>query len=192
MGMDHPSSGNVEVLQKQVPNLSLLKQIGYMAQSDALYQDLTGYENLTFFASMFLMSKKDQQERISYVVNLVQLESALKKRVATYSGGMKRRLSLAVALIQNPPLLILDEPTVGIDPELRKSIWLELTRLKNEEQKTIIVTTHVMDEAEKCHRLGMIRDGELIALGTPKELKDNIHAENIEEVFIHYGGVMKK
>lgn len=189
MGMALPSSGNVEVLHQQVPNLSLLKEIGYMAQSDALYQDLTGYENLTFFASMFLITKKEQQQRIAYVVNLVQLESALKKRVATYSGGMKRRLSLAVALIQNPPLLILDEPTVGIDPELRKSVWQELTRLKNEEQKTIIVTTHVMDEAEKCDVLAMIREGRVITTGSPQKLKDDYQVTNLEEVFLKAGGV---
>jgi len=175
-------------LHQQVPNLSLLKEIGYMAQSDALYQDLTGYENLTFFASMFLMPKKEQQQRIAYVVNLVQLESALKKRVATYSSGMKRRLSLAVALIQNPPLLILDEPTVGIDPELRKSIWQELTRLKNEEQKTIIVTTHVMDEAEKCDDLVMIREGRVITTGSPEKLKDDYQVTNLEEAFLKAGG----
>ena len=191
MGMDLPSSGNVEVLNQQVPNLSLLKQIGYMAQSDALYQDLTGIENLRFFASMFLMNKKEQQQRIAYVVNLVQLENALKKRVATYSGGMKRRLSLAVALIQNPPLLILDEPTVGIDPELRKSIWQELTRLKNEENKTIIVTTHVMDEAEKCDVLAMIREGRVITTGSPQKLKDDYHVTNLEEVFLEAGGVAR-
>jgi ABC-2 type transport system ATP-binding protein len=189
MGMDLPSSGNVEVLNQQVPNLNLLKQIGYMAQSDALYQDLTGIENLRFFASMFLMNKKEQQQRIAYVVNLVQLENALKKRVATYSGGMKRRLSLAVALIQNPPLLILDEPTVGIDPELRKSIWQELTRLKNEENKTIIVTTHVMDEAEKCDVLAMIREGRVITTGSPQKLKDDYHVTNLEEVFLQAGGI---
>ena len=190
MGMALPSSGNVEVLHQQVPNLSLLKEIGYMAQSDALYQDLTGYENLRFFASMFLINKKEQQQRIAYVVNLVQLESALKKRVATYSGGMKRRLSLAVALIQNPPLLILDEPTVGIDPELRKSIWQELTRLKDEEQKTIIVTTHVMDEAEKCDVLAMIREGRVITTGSPQKLKDDYQVTNLEEVFLKAGGVV--
>lgn len=188
MGMGLPSFGNVEVLNQQVPNLNLLKQIGYMAQSDALYQDLTGIENLRFFASMFLMNKKEQQQRIAYVVNLVQLENALKKRVATYSGGMKRRLSLAVALIQNPPLLILDEPTVGIDPELRKSIWQELTRLKNEENKTIIVTTHVMDEAEKCDVLAMIREGRVITTGSPQKLKDDYHVTNLEEVFLEAGG----
>ena len=83
----------------------------------------------------------------------------LTKRVSAYSGGMKRRLSLAIALIQNPKILILDEPTVGIDPELRLCIWNELLRLKKEEGKTIIVTTHVMDEAEKCDYIAMVRDG---------------------------------
>lgn len=188
MGMDLPTSGSVDVLGERVPKLNLLQQIGYMAQSDALYQDLTGYENLTFIASMFLMNKELQKERIAYVTELVQLESALKKRVATYSGGMKRRLSLAIALIQNPQMLILDEPTVGIDPELRKSIWKELMRLKVEEQKTILVTTHVMDEAEKCDVLAMIREGRLITSGSPLELKTKYDVTNLEDVFLKAGG----
>lgn len=188
MGMDLPTTGSVDVLGERVPKLDLLKKIGYMAQSDALYQDLTGHENITFFASMFLMSKKEQKERIAYVTQLVQLESALKKRVATYSGGMKRRLSLAIALIQNPQILILDEPTVGIDPELRKSIWTELVRLKMEEQKTILVTTHVMDEAEKCDVLAMIREGRVITTGSPQELKSTYDVTNLEDVFLKAGG----
>ena len=188
MGMDVPTAGTLDVLGQRVPNLGLLQRIGYMAQSDALYQDLTGQENLTFFASMFLMAKKEQKERIAYVSKLVQLEGALKKRVATYSGGMKRRLSLAIALIQNPELLILDEPTVGIDPQLRKSIWTELVRLKEEEQKTILVTTHVMDEAEKCDVLSMIREGRLITSGSPAELKTRYGASDLEEVFLKAGG----
>jgi len=188
MGMDVPTTGTVDLLGERVPKLSLLNQVGYMAQSDALYQDLTGHENLTFFASMFLMSQKEKKERIAYVTNLVQLESALKKRVATYSGGMKRRLSLAIALIQNPKVLILDEPTVGIDPELRKSIWKELVRLKMEEQKTILITTHVMDEAEKCDVLAMIREGYVISSGSPQELKTHYKVTNLEDVFLKAGG----
>lgn len=188
MGMDAPTTGSVDVLGERVPNLGLLQQIGYMAQSDALYQDLTGQENLTFFASMFLMGKREQKERIAYVTDLVQLQSALKKRVSTYSGGMKRRLSLAIALIQNPKILILDEPTVGIDPELRKSIWKELVRLKVEDQKTILVTTHVMDEAEKCDVLAMIREGRLITSGSPQDLKTRYGVTNLEDVFLKAGG----
>ncbi|QBP42312.1 ABC transporter ATP-binding protein [Paenisporosarcina antarctica] len=188
MGMDVPSSGAIEMLHQKVPNLRLLQQIGYMAQSDALYEDLTGYENLSFFASMFLMKKAERNERIAYVTQIVQLENELKKKVGKYSGGMKRRLSLAIALIQNPQILILDEPTVGIDPELRRSIWQELIRLKNEEQKTIVMTTHVMDEAEKCDVLAMIREGRVITKGSPQALKDQYQVINLEDVFLQAGG----
>jgi ABC-2 type transport system ATP-binding protein len=103
---------------------------------------------------------------------------------------MKRRLSLAIALVHEPPILILDEPTVGIDPVLRKSIWEELYKLKNN-GTTIIVTTHVMDEADKCNNLGMIRDGRLIAIGTPDEIKLASSSNTIEEAFLYYGGASK-
>ncbi|MCZ8538270.1 ABC transporter ATP-binding protein [Paenisporosarcina quisquiliarum] len=189
MGMDVPTTGVVEVLSKKVPNLDILRQIGYMAQSDALYQDLTGLENLSFFASMFLMNKSERKDRIAYVTRIVQLENAIQMKVSTYSGGMKRRLSLAIALIQNPEILILDEPTVGIDPELRKSIWQELSRLKTEEHKTIVVTTHVMDEADKCDMLTMIREGKVITTGTPHALKVEYEVSNLEEVFLKAEGV---
>ena len=102
---------------------------------------------------------------------------------------MKRRLSLAIALLHQPKLLILDEPTVGIDPVLRKSIWAAFHQLKAA-GTTIIVTTHVMDEAEKCDRLGMIREGKLIAVGTPDELKKNTASTTIEEAFLVYGGAV--
>lgn len=187
VGMDIPDSGSISVLGQNMPNLKVLEQIGYMAQSDALYTELTGKENLMFFASLFQLNKKEIQERISYTSSLVNLTEALPKKVSTYSGGMKRRLSLAIALIQNPKILILDEPTVGIDPELRFSIWDELIRLKKEENKTIIVTTHVMDEAERCDSISMVRDGSIIATGTPKELKTIYKANNLDEVFLYAG-----
>ncbi|MGN7399231.1 ABC transporter ATP-binding protein [Cytobacillus praedii] len=187
VGMDRPSQGDIQVLDTPVPNLNLLQKIGYMAQADALYTDLTGEENLSFFASLFKLNKKDQKERIAYAANLVNLTPHLKKRVQDYSGGMKRRLSLAVALIQDPQVLILDEPTVGIDPELRQSIWAEIHRLKAS-GKTILVTTHVMDEAEKCDRLAMVRDGEVLTNGTPAELKERYNITSLEEVFLKAGG----
>lgn len=96
---------------------------------------------------------------------------------------MKRRLSLAMALIQNPAILILDEPTVGIDPLLKQSIWQELERLRNEDHKTIIITTHVMDEAERCDKLAMLREGEIIAAGTPAALKTQFAVETLDDVF---------
>ena len=188
VGMDRPSKGDIRVLDTPVPNLKLLQKIGYMAQSDALYNDLTARENLAFFASLFKLKKQEQTERIAYAADLVHLTSELSKKVQAFSGGMKRRLSLAIALIQDPQVLILDEPTVGIDPELRLSIWQELYRLKND-GKTILVTTHVMDEAEKCDELAMIRDGRLITSGSPTELKEQYGIQSLEEVFLKAGSV---
>jgi ABC-2 type transport system ATP-binding protein len=187
VGMESPDDGLIRVLDEKMPNLSLLQEIGYMAQSDALYTELTGEENLKFFASLYKLNKKEQKNRISYAADLVNLTDELNKRVAAYSGGMKRRLSLAIALIQDPKILILDEPTVGIDPELRFSIWNELLRLKKEEGKTIIVTTHVMDEAERCDFIAMVRDGNIITSGTPLELKSLHKAESLDEVFLNAG-----
>lgn len=183
MGMENTDSGEIEVLGEKVPNLKLLNRIGYMAQADALYEELTGKENLEFFAKLFRLSKKESVERIEYTSKLVDLESNLSKRVNKYSGGMKRRLSLAISLIQDPDLLILDEPTVGIDPKLRFSIWKELKGLKAQ-GKTIIVTTHVIDEAEKCDKLALIRDGKIIAVGSVNELKEKFKVNTVEEIFI--------
>ncbi|OSB17795.1 glycosyl transferase family 2 [Clostridium sporogenes] len=187
VGMEAPDKGTIKMLNKNVPDLELLQNIGYMAQSDALYTELTAQENLKFYASLFKLNKKTMENRISYVINMVNLNNDLSKKVSTYSGGMKRRLSLAIALIQNPEILILDEPTVGIDPELRLNIWNELLRLKNEENKTIIVTTHVMDEAKKCDFLAMVRDGVILADGTPSELMKYYKANDLDEVFLKAG-----
>ncbi|MCL6573596.1 MAG: ABC transporter ATP-binding protein, partial [Bacillus sp. (in: Bacteria)] len=185
--MEKAETGSIHVLNEKMPNLALLQEIGYMAQADALYVELTGEENLKFFASLFKLKKEEQKKRIAYASGLVNLTDELKKRVSAYSGGMKRRLSLAIALIQDPKILILDEPTVGIDPELKLSIWNELLRLKNEEEKTIIVTTHVMDEAVKCDYVAMVRDGRILTSGTPKELMAIFETDNFDEVFLKAG-----
>ncbi|MEH7298828.1 ABC transporter ATP-binding protein [Neobacillus drentensis] len=187
VGMEKADTGSIHVLDQKMPNLALMQDIGYMAQSDALYVDLTGEENLKLFASLFKIKKVDQKKRIAYVSSLVNLTDDLKKRVAAYSGGMKRRLSLAIALIQDPKILILDEPTVGIDPELKLSIWKEFLRLKEDEQKTIIVTTHVMDEAERCDYVAMVRDGRILTSGSPSDLKASYETDNFDEVFLRAG-----
>jgi len=187
VGIDTAEKGSVEVFGIKMSNLDLLKDIGYMAQSDALYLELTGYENLAFFASLYPMKKTEMKKRIAYAAELVKLTGELKKKVSAYSGGMKRRLSLAIALVHDPKILILDEPTVGIDPELRLSIWNELMHLKNEHQKTILITTHVMDEAEKCDIVAMVRNGALIKNGSPDDLKAAYGANQLEEVFLQAG-----
>lgn len=186
IGMEKASSGEVIVLDAKMPTLTVMKKIGYMAQSDALYTELTAYENLDFFASLYGLKKTYKKERIAYAAEIVGLTAEMKKKVADFSGGMKRRLSLAIALLVDPAVLILDEPTVGIDPELRKSIWEELRKLK-ERGKGILVTTHVMDEAEKCDRLTMIREGRVIATGSPQALKEQTHSAELEEAFLRFG-----
>jgi ABC-2 type transport system ATP-binding protein len=187
VGLDTPSEGECYIFEEKMPKLKIIERIGYMAQSDALYTELTARENLDFFSSLYGLKGARKKQRISEVMATVSLSEHINKPVANYSGGMKRRLSLAIALLHEPSLLILDEPTVGIDPVLRRGIWQAFNELK-EKGATIIVTTHVMDEAEKCDRLGMIRDGELIAVGTPAELQEKTHSESIEEAFLVYGG----
>ncbi|MGD6963340.1 ABC transporter ATP-binding protein [Fictibacillus phosphorivorans] len=187
-GIETPTTGSISVLDSDMPKLNTMTQIGFMAQSDALYGELSGKENLEFFSSIYGLKGQKQKERIDQASDLVNLTNFLQKPVNQYSGGMKRRLSLAAALLHDPKILILDEPTVGIDPVLRQSIWDELYKL-SKSGTTILVTTHVMDEAEKCNQLGMLRDGKLIASGSPRELKDNTSSASIEEAFLYYGGV---
>lgn len=184
------TGGEVKVLGERMPSLAQTSSIGYMAQADALYQDLTGLDNLHFFGELYGVAKKQRVERIAQLLELVQLTPAAKRPVQTYSGGMKRRLSLAVALLHNPQILILDEPTVGIDPVLRRDFWREFMRLK-EQGVSIIITTHVMDEAEHCDRLGLVREGRLMALDTPQALKEQSGAATIEEAFLRFGGVVE-
>lgn len=186
-GILKPESGEVTVLNRVVPQLELLDQIGYMAQSDALYMNLSGRENLHFFGSLYSMKKEALKARIDAVMQRLSLYQDLDKEVQAYSGGMKRRLSLAAAILHEPPLLLLDEPTVGIDPLLRQDIWRELHDLAAL-GATMIVTTHVMDEAEKCDQIALMREGSIIARGSSRELQERIGARTLEEAFIHYGG----
>jgi len=186
VGMSEPTEGTVTVLQTKMPSLSVVSQIGYMAQSDALYEDLNAYDNILFFASLYGMKGKEAKKRADEVLELVILRNEGKKLVKNFSGGMKRRLSLAIALVHKPEILILDEPTVGIDPVLRVEFWKEFERIRKA-GVTIIITTHVMDEAEHCDRLALIRNGGIIAMGTPDELKDKSGEATVEGAFLYYG-----
>lgn len=185
-GINESTTGDVMVFNTNMPNLNKMKRIGYMAQADALYEELSAYENADFIATMYGLKGKRKKERIEEVFELVQLSGHMKKQVQHFSGGMKKRLSLAIALLHEPEILILDEPTVGIDPLLRKSIWEKFYDLKKK-GTTIIVTTHIMDEAEFCERLGLIREGNLVAIGTPEELKKRTSSGRIEDVFMLEG-----
>lgn len=183
LGMEKSDSGQALVLDKQMPNRHVLGGIGYMAQSDALYESLTGLENLEFFGQMKGLMHKDLAQAIAHVVKVVDLQDSLKIYVSAYSGGMKRRLSLAIALLGNPELLVLDEPTVGIDPALRREVWKELRTIRDQ-GRSIIITTHVMDEAELTNRVALLLAGKIIACDEPQKLKESYGVDSIEDVFL--------
>ncbi|MDR3295440.1 MAG: ABC transporter ATP-binding protein [Clostridiales Family XIII bacterium] len=188
-GILKPTSGQARVLDQNPSSFALMARVGYMAQSDALYPTLTAEENIQFFAALYGLHARELRRRTEEVMALVNLSEHLKKPVQLYSGGMKRRLSLALALLHRPSVLILDEPTVGIDPLLRQDVWRNLRDLA-QSGVTILVTTHVMDEAEKCEQLAMMRDGVLLAHGSLAELLANSGAANIEEAFISYSSAI--
>lgn len=183
LGITKIQSGTVKILGTQMPNRQILSQVGYMGQSAALYEELSAIDNLKFFADLKGISKKDFQHEIQEKIKIVGLENELKTKVKNFSGGMKTRLSLAITLLDNPPVLILDEPTVGIDPQLRIDIWKELRRLADN-GTTIIMTTHIMDEAEKSDIVSLIMNGIVFEEGSPAELKQKFNAASIEEVFL--------
>ena len=183
LGMEKADEGEALVLDYKMPKREILSNIGYMAQSDALYEMLTGYENLEFFGKMKGVPSDKLKKEIEYIAEIVDLTNDLKKLVSKYSGGMKRRLSLAIALIGSPELLILDEPTVGIDPSLRKNIWKELFK-QRDSGVGILVTTHVMDEAELTDKVGLLLNGDIIDFDTPQQLKVKNNVNTIEEVFL--------
>ncbi|MCT8389847.1 ABC transporter ATP-binding protein [Leuconostoc holzapfelii] len=181
LGMAQADAGVAHIFDIQMPDRQALGKIGYMAQSDALYEALSGYDNLKFFAQMRDIRVVD--EEINRVATIVNLTDALDQQVKGYSGGMKRRLSLAIAFLGEPEFLILDEPTVGIDPALRRQIWDELRR-QQAQQKTILITTHVMDEAEKVDRVVLLFDGCIIADDSPAALKARYDVSTVEQVFL--------
>ena len=185
-GILRADEGSVELFGQKMPSRKAVEDMGYMAQAAALYPTLTGRENLAFFGSMYGMKGDALAEGIRHVADLVDLTDDLDKRVDQYSGGMQQRLSLATALIHRPSLLLLDEPTVGIDPVLRQDIWKELHGLAAE-GTTILITTHVMDEAEKCDTLAMMRDGEILATGSAAALIEQAGAGTFEDAFIAFG-----
>lgn len=187
MGMEKSNGGEIYINNKKVPNPKTIESIGYTAQADALYTDLSAKENMEFYCRLYKVPKKERKSRIERCLSIVNLNDDAKKIVDNYSGGMKRRLSLAISLIHNPKVLVLDEPTVGMDPLLRKQIWEELYRLKAS-GVTIIITTHVMDEANYCDRLALIRNGRCICVGEVEKLIDDNNCNSIEEVFLKLGG----
>ncbi len=182
VGLIAPSGGTVTVLGKRIPNVDVLRQIGYMTQQAALYPGLSVEENVLFFAAI-----NGAEGGVDDALKLVELDQRRKSVVATLSGGMRQRCSLACALVHKPQLLLLDEPTVGVDPQLRVQFWEEFRRMAAA-GTTIIVSSHVMDEAERCQRLGLVQYGKLLAEGSPDEVRAQAGTPNLEEAFLRLAG----
>ncbi|MEA2629289.1 MAG: type transport system ATP-binding protein [Chloroflexota bacterium] len=182
VGLVVPESGTVTVLNRKMPDLDILGQVGYMTQAAALYPDLSVEENLRFFAAI-----SGADSNVDEALKLVELDQRRKSVVATLSGGMRQRCSLACALVHRPRLLLLDEPTVGVDPQLRVQFW-DHFRDMAAAGTTIVVSSHVMDEAERCQRLGLIRFGKLLGEGSPNELRSAAGTNNLEEAFLKLSG----
>jgi ABC-2 type transport system ATP-binding protein len=189
VGLIAPDSGEVRVFGEPVPSPLVTNRVGYMTQSAALYEDLTVRENLLFFARLFGVSGS-AVARVREVLDLVDLTSRADSPVRTLSGGMRQRASLATALVHEPGLMLLDEPTVGVDPELRLTLWDHFDRL-NAQGKTFLISTHVMDEAERCGRVGLLRAGRLLAEGSPRELKERAGASTLEEAYLWHAARTK-
>lgn len=183
IGAISADKGTIHIGDMQMPNLSMLQKIGFMPQNDALYDDLSAESNLRFFGNLYHLDKDQVEKRISEVLSLVELTVHRKKMVRNFSGGMKKRLSLAAAILHNPDVLFLDEPTVGIDPVLRRAIWNNFHKLKNE-GTTIIVSTHVMDEVTESDKAALIYDGSLIQYDTVQNLLDKTDNGQVEELFL--------
>ena len=181
-GLLEANAGTVTMLGQRMPNVAVLRQVGYMTQQAALYPGLSVEENLQFFAAI-----NGADGGVKEALELVQLYDRRKSVVATLSGGMRQRCSLACALVHRPELLLLDEPTVGIDPQLRVQFWESFRRMAAG-GTTIIVSSHVMDEAERCQRLGLIQYGRLLAEGSPSDVRTQAGTQNLEEAFLKLAG----
>lgn len=177
-----PTSGTAEVWGHNIETEKdeVRSNIGMVFQDPSLDIRLTGEENLDFHARMYGLPKQKRKNRITEVLNLVELTEHKKTLVINYSGGMKRRLEIARGLMHFPNVLFLDEPTLGLDPQTRRKIWDYIKRMAGEEEVTVIVTTHYMDEADYlCDRIAIMDFGEIVALDTSKNLKDTVGADVI-------------
>lgn len=186
-GVIKPTSGEGRVLGYDLKkDTEKIKQnIGYMSQKFSLYEDLTVEENLDFYGNIYMMSKDRLRERKQQLIEMANLKGKEKSLAGTLSGGWKQRLALGCSLIHNPSLLILDEPTAGVDPVSRREFWNSITQLVRD-GITVLVTTHYMDEASICDIIGFIYNGELITINTPQELYSMHGTRNLEDIFIHY------
>jgi len=182
VGLVVPEAGSIEVLGTRMPDIGVLGRIGYMTQQAALYPDLSVEENVRFFGAV-----NDAEAGMEEALRFVELWDRRSSTVINLSGGMRQRLSLACAIVHKPALLLLDEPTVGVDPQLRLQLW-ERFRAMTQAGTSIVVSSHVMDEAERCDRLGLMLFGRLLAEGSADELRRRAGTNSLEEAFLALSG----
>jgi ABC-2 type transport system ATP-binding protein len=187
VGLLKPSSGSLTCLGK-TPSPAIARQIGYMPQLPSLYNELTVEQNIDFFAHIYgLRDRKQRMKRVEEVIRVIELWEKRRTSILKLSGGMKQRVSLGCAIAHNPPLLFLDEPTVGLDPDVRVHFW-EFFNGLTASGTTLVITSHTLDDAAHCQMLAFLRSGRIIALGSPAELKSaagNPRA-TLEETFLYF------
>lgn len=183
MGLTRATAGRAEILGVAMPSRANLSRIGYMTQSDGVYPALSVEENVRFFATTYGVTEPDAVVAALGVVDLADRRASL---TSTLSGGQRRRLSLACAIVHRPPILFLDEPTVGVDPLLRSAFWSHFRALADG-GVTIVVSSHVMDEADRCDQLLFIRSGRIIATGTGQEIRAMAGTDDLEQAFLRLG-----
>ncbi|MFF3592324.1 ABC transporter ATP-binding protein [Streptomyces sp. NPDC002387] len=188
VGTQAKVTGTLEVLDRPAGDALLRSRIGYVTQAPSVYSDLTVRQNLEYFAAILdpgRAAAARRHEKVTRAIADVDLTSHADALAGNLSGGQRSRVSLAVALLGTPELLVLDEPTVGLDPVLRRDLWALFHSIAAERGATLLVSSHVMDEAERCHRLLLMREGEILAQGTPDALRTRTGTETVEEAFLH-------
>ena len=181
-GLLPTSAGRVRVLGER-PGRRVASRLGYMTQSPALYEDLSVLENLDFFGRIYGLSSREAREHADELLDLLLLTEKARTPIRSLSGGQRQLTNLAASMVHGPRLLLLDEPTVGIDPVLRRTLWRHFRDL-NRQGTTILVTTHVMEEAEHCDRVALIAAGRTIATGPVAELLDRTGTATLEDAFL--------
>jgi ABC-2 type transport system ATP-binding protein len=183
VGRQKLSSGSISVFNWAAGTKPLRSMVSYMTQEASVYSDLTVAENLEYFATMLGITRAAMGREVTRLLQTVDLTAHKNQMVENLSGGQKQCVSLAIALIGSPKLLVLDEPTVGLDPVLREELWSLFRKLSND-GTTLIVSSHVMDEAERCDSLLLIRDGQLLAHGSPRQLCEQTGSKTVEQSFL--------
>ncbi|MFF8841056.1 ABC transporter ATP-binding protein [Streptomyces sp. NPDC015130] len=188
VGTQAKVGGTLQVLGRPAGDPTLRSRIGYVTQAPSVYDDLTVRQNLDYFAAVLLPGRAHRHDRAAAVdraITDVDLTSHADALAGRLSGGQRSRVSLAVALLGTPELLVLDEPTVGLDPVLRRDLWDLFHQIAADRGTTLLISSHVMDEAERCHRLLLMREGEILAEDTPEALRRRNDTATVEEAFLH-------